>query len=107
MEIVKVNSSEVFTSYGGLELRLIVKEFGLNAKQGVARVRPEDLARYPLNLYRDQEVKTLIQSYTHHCLTSAVRTVRSDLPDVAKFAAKSSIAQGVVPFQTGDAFAPW
>jgi hypothetical protein len=108
LEMVRVNSAEVFTSYGGLELRLIVKEFGLNPKQGVARVKPEDLARYPVNIYRDQEVKTLIQSYTHHCLTSAVRAaVKSDLPDVSKFAAKSSVSQGIVPFQTGDAFTGW
>lgn len=109
LEMVKVNSSEVFTSYGGLELRLIVKEFNLNQKQGVQRVKPEDLARYPVNIYRDDEVKTLIQSYTHSCLSAAVKTgIKAEsLPDVAKFAAKSSVDQGVIKFQSGDIFNSW
>jgi hypothetical protein len=27
LELVRVNSSEIFTSYGGIEIRLIVKSF--------------------------------------------------------------------------------
>jgi hypothetical protein len=109
LEMVKVNSADVFTSYGGLELRLIVKEFNLNQKQGVQRVKPEDLARYPVNIYRDDEVKTLIQSYTHQCLTAAVKSgVKAEsLPDVAKFAAKQNVNQGVVKFANGESFSAW
>ncbi len=109
LEMVRVNSADVFTSYGGLELRIIVKEFNLNQKQGVNRVNQKDLARYPVNIYRDDEVKTLIQAYTHQCLTGAIKSgVKGEsLPDVSKFAAKSSVAQGVVKFQSGDSFNPW
>jgi len=110
LEMVKVNSADVFTSYGGLELRLIVKEFNLNQKQGVQRVKPEDLARYPVNIYRDDEVKTLIQNYTHQCLSAAVKSgVKAEsLPDVSKFAgSKATVAQGVVKFASGDSFNAW
>ena len=109
LEIVKVNSADVFTSYGGLELRLIVKEFNLNQRQGVQRVKPEDLQRYPVNIYRDDEVKTLIQSYTHGCLTAAVKSgVKGEsLPDVSKFSAKHNVSQGVVKFHSGDNFNAW
>jgi hypothetical protein len=109
LEMVKVNSSEVFTSYGGLELRLIVKEFNLNQKHGVQRVKPEDLARYPVNIYRDHEIKTLIQSYTHSCLTSAVKNAikAESLPDTSKFAGTKSVDQGVVKFLSGDSFNSW
>lgn len=110
LEMVKVNSANVFTSYGGLELRIIVKEFNLNQKQGVQRVKPEDLARYPVNIYRDDEVKTRVQAYTYQCLTAAVKSgVKGEsLPDVAKFSAgRSGVAQGVVKFQSGDSFNSW
>lgn len=110
LEMVKVNSQEVFTSYGGLELRIIVKEFNLNQKQGVQRVKPEDLARYPVNIYRDDEIKTLIQSYTHGCLVDAVKkgVKDSNLPEIAKFTAKANLTkQGVVSFQSGDNFNAW
>mmetsp|Transcript_17861 Transcript_17861/g.30319 ORF Transcript_17861/g.30319 Transcript_17861/m.30319 type:complete len:274 (-) Transcript_17861:304-1125(-) len=107
LEMVKVNSSDVFTSYGGLELRIIVKEFNLNQKQGVQRVKPEDLARYPVNIYRDDEVKTLILSYTHQCLTQAVaKGLKGEtLPDVSKFGAKGNVKElGVLKFAQGEAF---
>lgn len=110
LEMVKVNSQEVFTSYGGLELRIIVKEFNLNQKQGVQRVKPEDLARFPVNIYRDDEIKTLIQAYTHSCLAEAVeKGVKDDnLPDISKFSAKSNVTkQGVVSFNSGDKFNSW
>jgi hypothetical protein len=109
LEMVKVDSQDVFTSYGGLELRLIVKEFNLHQKQGGARVKQEDLARYPVNIYRDDEIKTLIQNYTHQCLVAAVKnSAKTDsLPDVSKFTSKAGVSQGVVKFQSGDKFNAW
>jgi hypothetical protein len=107
LEIVKVNSADVFTSYGGLELRIVVKEFNINSKQGAgAKVKPEDLARYPLNIYRDDEVKSAIQAYTHSCVASAVKSgVKGDsLPDASKTA---SISNGIVKFANGDKFNSW
>jgi hypothetical protein len=56
LEVNRVNSAEVFTSYGGIEVKLIVKAFktSLQDKDKVT------LTRYPVNLYRDDEMKTLI-----------------------------------------------
>ena len=51
-----VNSGDIFTSYGGLEVRLIVKAFKLNQQDKDKVV----LSRHPVNLYRDDEMKTLI-----------------------------------------------
>ena len=56
LELVRVNSSEIFTSYGGIEIRLIVKSF----KPQISDAAPIVLSRTPVNLYRDDEIKTLI-----------------------------------------------
>jgi uncharacterized protein (UPF0216 family) len=56
LEINRVDSSDVFTSYGGIEVRLIVKGF----KHHMHERDNINLTRYPLNLYRDDEIKTLI-----------------------------------------------
>jgi hypothetical protein len=100
MEVVKVDSASVFTSYAGIEIRLIVKSFKI--EKGDA-----SLTRYPLNLYRDDEIKTLIQSYLHGQVTSTVKAgCKTDsLPDMAKIATKGTVAQqGVVKFAQGDSF---
>ena len=106
LEVAKVNSADNFTSYGGLELRIVVKEFNINSKQGVSKVKPEDLARYPVNLYRDDEIKSAIQAYTHSQVMSAVKSgVKGDsLPDASK---KVSVASGIVKFSNGDKFNSW
>jgi len=54
LELKKVNSNDVFTSYAGLEVRLIVREF--KPQLGIA-LHP---TRWPTNLYRDDEFKTII-----------------------------------------------
>jgi len=54
LEMAKVNSADVFTSYGGIEIKLIAKSFKLAASKDQVL-----LSRYPLNLYRDDEMKTL------------------------------------------------
>lgn len=56
LEINRVNSADIFTSYSGIEVKLIVKQFkpSLHDKDRVT------LTRYPVNLYRDDEMKTLI-----------------------------------------------
>lgn len=78
--MAKVDSAEVFTSYGGVEARLIVKAFSPELKEKI------NLKRYPVNLYRDDEIKSLIQAYTHQCVTAAVaKGVKGEsLPDVTK-----------------------
>lgn len=61
------------------------------------------LSRYPLNLYRDDEMKTLFQAYTHGCLTGAVAAgAKADsLPDVTKK------GDSVVSFASGSNFSAW
>ena len=51
----KVDSSTIFTSYGGLEVKLIVRAF-----KPLAGNDKVVLSRHPSNLYRDDEMKTLI-----------------------------------------------
>merc|ERR1712086_996816 len=53
LEMAKVKSEAVFTSYGGIEIKLIVKAFQPVVKEKV------ELKRYPVNLARDwQEGRT-------------------------------------------------
>jgi hypothetical protein len=59
LEMRRVNSAETFTSYGNLEVRLIVHSFKPNLNE---RLNP---TRYPINLFRDDEVKTQIQQFRH------------------------------------------
>ena len=62
LEMKKVNSAEVFTSYANLEVRLIVHSFKPNLQEKLNPVR------YPINLYRDDEMKTTIQHFRHQAL---------------------------------------
>jgi hypothetical protein len=100
LEMAKVNSSDVFTSYGGIEIKLIVKSFQPVLKEKV------ELKRYPVNLYRDDEIKNLISSYTHVCLSAAVKSgVKGDsLPDIGK---KGNTSASVVSFASGGSFSAW
>jgi len=59
LEMRRVNSAEVFTSYANLEIRLIVTSFKPNLQE---KLNP---TRYPFNLYRDDEMKTHIQHFRH------------------------------------------
>lgn len=99
MEAVKVDSASVFTSYAGIEIRLIVKSFKIEKGD-------LSLSRYPLNLYRDDEIKTLIQSYIHGQVASSVKSAAKgdSLPDVGKLQSKASVSQGVVKFASGENF---
>jgi hypothetical protein len=54
LELRRVNSAEVFTSYSNLEVRLIAHSFKPNLNE---RLNP---TRYPTNLFRDDEMKTII-----------------------------------------------
>jgi hypothetical protein len=89
LEMNKVNSADVFTSYGGLEVRLIVKSF----KPSLEKSDQVRLTRHPVNLYRDDEMKTLIHNFTHECITNAVKNgIKGEsCPDISKFQAKSNV----------------
>ena len=62
LELRRVNSAEVFTSYANLEVRLIVHSFKPNLQE---RLNP---TRYPINLFRDDEFKTIIQHFRHQAI---------------------------------------
>jgi Telomere-binding protein beta subunit (TEBP beta) len=59
LEMRRVNSAETFTSYANLEIRLVVHSFKPNLNE---RLNP---TRYPINLFRDDELKTQIQQFRH------------------------------------------
>jgi hypothetical protein len=53
IELVSANSAEDFTSYGGIEMKMIIHDFSVKTNDQLR------MSRYPANLYRDDEVKTL------------------------------------------------
>jgi hypothetical protein len=65
LELKKVDSTKVFTSYAGLEVRLIVHSFKPQLKE---KLHP---TRYPTNLYRDDEFKTTINGFRHAQIKAA------------------------------------
>lgn len=105
LEIRRVNSADVFTSYGNLEIRLIVTSFKPNLNE---RLNP---TRYPINLFRDDEVKTQIQQFRHSALQASLsKNVKGDsLPDISKVstASKAKVEGGIVKASSakGDDFA--
>jgi len=100
LEMIKTNSATNFTSYGGIEVKLIVKSFKPMVGGKVM------LSRWPINIYRDDEVKTLIQNYTHKCLGSAIKSgIKGDnMPDTTK---KVNVGSGIVSFASGSNFNSW
>lgn len=95
LEMNQVNSQDVFTSYGGLEVRLVARAF--NVAKGSEKVI---LSRHPTNLYRDAEVKTTIQNFTHGRVVAAAAGAKSGLPDISGFKNNGSVNQGVVSATT-------
>lgn len=103
LELAQVDSASVFTSYAGVELKLIVKSFKVQAGNAGQKL---SIIRYPVNIYRDSEIKNLVSSFVNEvqgaAITSALKS--ESLPDISKFQAKSSVAQGVVKFGAGETF---
>ena len=98
LEMRQVNSAEVFTSYGNLEVRLVVHSFKPNLNE---KLNP---TRYPINLFRDDEVKTQIQQFRHAAIQAALAKSKGDsLPDIAKVqtASKARVEGGVVRVGSG------
>lgn len=98
LEMTRVNSADVFTSYGGIEVRLIVKSFTLNDGSSPT------LSRHPINIFRDDQIKTLVQNYHHSSVAAAVSGTKAALPDVDS---KATANGGVVSFASGSAFNQW
>jgi hypothetical protein len=72
LELKRVDSNAVFTSYSGLEVRLIIHAFKPQFQEGLHPVR------YPTNLYRDDEFKTTIQHFRHRSVQASLATLKSD-----------------------------
>merc|ERR1712048_1332682 len=80
LELAKVRSEDVFTSYAGVELKLIVSGFKTTNDSSIS------LNRHPLNIYRDNEMKNLINAYVHGAMLETVAgSCKTDsLPEVSK-----------------------
>jgi hypothetical protein len=101
LEMRRVNSADLFTSYANLEIRLIVHSFKPNLNE---KLNP---TRYPINLFRDDEFKTQIQQFRHAAIqASLAKSAKADsLPDIAKVstasAGKGKVEGGIVKAGSG------
>jgi len=59
---VEMCKSSSFTSYGGMEIKLVVKGFSLSGKKG-----SNTSAANARNLWRDDEIKTCCNRHAHSC----------------------------------------
>ena len=87
LELKKVDSNSVFTSYGGLEVRLVVNGFKPQLGEAIHPVR------WPTNLYRDDEFKTTIQHFRHRSIQANLEKLPAT--DVPLFS-KGGVDQGIV-----------
>lgn len=78
---VRITSSEErdasFSSYAGVEVRLVIESFKPNLQE---RLNP---TRYPVNLFRDDEMKTVVRQF-RHALVQMSTTGSGKLPDFMK-----------------------
>lgn len=102
LELSRVDSSNSanFTSYGGIEARLIARAFSVQNKGGANVV----LSRHPGNLYRDADVKTAIQNFTHGQIVAAANNAKAALPDISNFKSNANVNGGVVAAATAWSF---
>jgi hypothetical protein len=84
----------VFTSYAGLECRLIVHSFKPLLKE---KLHP---TRFPTNLYRDDEFKTTIQAFRHAQLKAAADAKPVSMAPLS--GGKGNVSQGVVAGGAGE-----
>ena len=83
-----------FTSYAGLECRLIVHSFKPLLKE---KLHP---TRFPTNLYRDDEFKTTIQAFRHAQIKASADAKSAGLAPLAP--AKGSVTQGIIEGGAGE-----
>jgi hypothetical protein len=96
LEIRKVNSQENFTSYGNLEIRLIVNSFKPNLNE---RLNP---TRYPINLFRDSEIKTQVQQFRWNAIQAAAAKAKTEVVDIARTqTASKGKVEGIVKIGSG------
>lgn len=88
LEMRQVDSNQVWTSYAGLEVRLIVQDF----RPRFSDASPQN--SHPSNLYRDDEFKTTIQDYRFQQSQSAAARANPALAPLN--GNKAGVNQGVV-----------
>lgn len=95
LELRKVDSNAVFTSYGGVEVRIIVSAF----KPQLDKTDNLHPSRFPTNLYRDDEFKTAIQYMRYGGVRNSVASLAT--PEVPLFS-KGAVNQGIVTTKGDD-----
>ena len=94
LELRRVNSAECFTSYNGVECRLVVHSFKPQLKESLHPTR------YPTNLYRDDEFKTTIQAFRHAQVCKAAAAKKVDMAPIT--GGKGQVSQGVLTNSCGE-----
>lgn len=94
LELRRVNSAEVFTSYAGVECRLIVHSFKPQLKESLHPTR------YPTNLYRDDEFKTTIQAFRHAQVCAAAASKKVEMAPIT--GGKGQVNQGIMTNSCGE-----
>lgn len=87
LEMVKVKSDQVFTSYAGVEIRFVV-----NSVKAAGASDSISLSRTPSNIYRDTEIKALINKL----VAEKAVVPAAGLPAIDKMTSKGSVSAGIV-----------
>ena len=95
LEMCKVKSDQVFTSYAGIEVRFVVNSVSVTNSSSDSI----ELNRQPSNLYRDAEIKALINKVVWDAQVKSVSG--AGLPDIAKMSGKGNVGASIV--KCGDA----
>ena len=95
LEMCKVKSDQVFTSYAGIEVRFVVNSVSVTNSSSDSI----ELNRQPSNLYRDAEIKALINKVVYDAQVKSVSG--AGLPDIAKMSGKGNVGASIV--KCGDA----
>lgn len=90
LEMVKVKSDQVFTSYAGVEVRFVVNSVAVAASSSDSIT----LTRQPANIYRDAEIKSLINKLVWDAQVKGV--AGAGLPDISKMSGKGNVANSIV-----------
>jgi hypothetical protein len=90
---LELRKASEFTSYAGLECRLIVHSFKPLLKE---KLHP---TRFPTNLYRDDEFKTTIQHFRHNQLKAAAEKSAGMAP---LSGGKGAVSQGIIEGGAGE-----
>ena len=87
LELKRVDSNAVFTSYQGLEVRLIVHSFKPQLGESLHPTV------WPTNLYRDDEFKTSIKYFRYRCIQESCEKIQyTEVP----LHSKGPVSQGIV-----------